>query len=161
MIITLYHGSNVPIDKIDLSMGMINKDFGKGFYLTDILSQAEEMAKRRTRITGQGSPTVTAFAFDDALLADGSLNVKVFPDQVCGEWAVFVDGNRHASATGFKHNYDIVVGPVADDGVAFQLERFHEHMIDIETLAKELAYRKLNRQYFFGTEEAIAQLMKL
>lgn len=56
MKITLYHGSNVAIDKIDLSMGMVNKDFGKGFYLTDIMFQAEEMAKRRTRIVGSGSP---------------------------------------------------------------------------------------------------------
>lgn len=161
MKITLYHGSNVAIDKIDLSMGMVNKDFGKGFYLTDIMFQAEEMAKRRTRIVGSGSPIVTAFAFDDTVLTDGSLNVKVFPDQVCGEWALFVEGNRHATVTGFKHDYDIVVGPVADDGVAFQLERFHEHMIDMETLAKELAFRKLNRQYFFGTERAIAQLKRL
>ncbi len=33
---TLYHGSNVLIDYIDLSMSKPNKDFGKGFYLTDI-----------------------------------------------------------------------------------------------------------------------------
>lgn len=30
----LYHGSNVRIEHIDLSVGHINKDFGKGFYLT-------------------------------------------------------------------------------------------------------------------------------
>ena len=34
----------------------------------------------------------------------------------------------------------------------------NEGVIDIKTLARELAYRKLNRQYFFGTEKAIAQL---
>lgn len=50
--ITLHHGSNVAIDAIDLSKGMKDKDFGKGFYLTDIRSQAKEMAKRRTRIVG-------------------------------------------------------------------------------------------------------------
>lgn len=161
MIITLYHGSNVLIERIDLSMGMVNKDFGKGFYLTDIKSQAEEMAKRRTRIVGTGTPTITAFTFDDSILEGNELNVKVFPDKVCSEWAKFVDANRHATTTGFKHNYDIVVGPVADDGVAFQLERFHERMIDEETLAKELAYKKLNRQYFFGSERAIAKLRKL
>ena len=43
--ITLYHGSNVAIDEIDLSKGIKDKDFGQGFYLTDILSQAEDMAK--------------------------------------------------------------------------------------------------------------------
>ena len=62
------------------------------------------------------------------------------------------------SKTGFTHPFDIVIGPVANDGVAYQLERYNEGVIDIETLARELAYRKLNRQYFFGTNKAIAQL---
>lgn len=34
--ITLYHGSNIEIDVIDLSKGLKDKDFGKGFYLTDL-----------------------------------------------------------------------------------------------------------------------------
>jgi hypothetical protein len=159
--ITLYHGSNVAIDEIDLSMGMKDKDFGKGFYLTDIRSQAEEMAKRRTRIVGSGSPIVTAYSFDESLLNSTELNVKIFPDEPSVEWAKFIDSNRHASKTGFSHEYDIIVGPVADDGVAFQLERYHDQIIDDETLARELTYRKLNRQYFFGTEKAISKLIKL
>ena len=159
--ITLYHGSNVAIEEIDLSMGMKDKDFGKGFYLTDIRSQAEEMAKRRTRIVGSGSPIITAYSFDESLLNSAELNVKIFPDEPTVEWAKFIDSNRHASKTGFSHDYDIIVGPVADDGVAFQLERYHEQIIDDETLARELTYRKLNRQYFFGTEKAISKLIKL
>ena len=94
--ITLYHGSNVAIDDIDLSMGMKDKDFGKGFYLTDIRSQAEEMAKRRTRIVGSGSPTVTEFSFDESLLDSNELNVKVFPDEPTVELAKFIDANRHS-----------------------------------------------------------------
>lgn len=161
MMIKLFHGSNVTIDEIDLTMGMTDKDFGKGFYLTDIFAQAESMAKRRTRIVGVGTPVVTSFLFEDSLLLSTDLNVKIFPDSPTAEWARFVDANRHSSETGFTHQYDIVVGPVADDGVAFQLERFHERMIDDETLAKELAYKKLNRQFFFATEKAIAKLKKL
>lgn len=159
--ITLYHGSNVSIEKIDLSKGLKDKDFGKGFYLTDILSQAEAMANRRYRIMGTGVPTVTSFLFDESHLSDRELNVKVFPDTPNAEWARFVDTNRHSSENGFIHSYDIVIGPVADDGVAFQLERFHERIIDDETLARELAYKKLNRQYFFGTEKAIKLLKRL
>ena len=34
----LYHGSTVVIDKIDLSVSKPNKDFGKGFYLSDNLT---------------------------------------------------------------------------------------------------------------------------
>lgn len=39
--ITLYHGSNIKIDKIEVNRGNPNKDFGQGFYLTDIKEQAE------------------------------------------------------------------------------------------------------------------------
>ena len=40
----LYHGSNVVIDKIDLCLSRKGKDFGCGFYLNPIESQAMEMA---------------------------------------------------------------------------------------------------------------------
>ena len=41
----LYHGSNTTIDKIDLKKSKPNKDFGKGFYLSEDEEQAIEMAK--------------------------------------------------------------------------------------------------------------------
>ena len=59
VMLKLYHGSNVRIEHIDLSIGHINKDFGKGFYLTDIRLQAEEMAKRKARIYLGAQPVVT------------------------------------------------------------------------------------------------------
>lgn len=52
----------------------------------------------------------------------------------------------------------MVVGPVADDGVAFQMERYLNGGMNLEQLVKELTYKKLNRQYFFGTEKAISYL---
>lgn len=158
--ITLFHGSNMGIDVIDLNRCRPDKDFGQGFYLTDIHRQAEYMALRRTRIMGEGIPTVTAYTFDEESLYDGSLNVKVF-ENPCKEWALFVLANRNASFSGFRHNYDVVIGPVADDGVAFQLERYSRKMITLETLVEELTYRKLNSQYFFGTERAISKLKRL
>ena len=38
--IQLHHGSNVVIDKIDLSKSKTGKDFGKGFYLNPDYEQA-------------------------------------------------------------------------------------------------------------------------
>ena len=64
----LYHGSNIAIDRINLSLSKPYKDFGKGFYATDIRSQAEDMARRRVRLTGFGSPIVTSFEFDECCL---------------------------------------------------------------------------------------------
>lgn len=48
----LYHGSNIVIDSINLAMCRPYKDFGKGFYLTDIKEQAENMAVRVSKIYG-------------------------------------------------------------------------------------------------------------
>lgn len=46
--ITLYHGSNVDIEKIDLSLSRKGKDFGCGFYLNANKQQAMDMAIRTT-----------------------------------------------------------------------------------------------------------------
>ena len=40
----LYHGSNVQIGKIDLALSRPNKDFGRGFYLTEDAAQTMRMA---------------------------------------------------------------------------------------------------------------------
>ncbi len=155
----LYHGSNVEIQSIDLCKCSPNKDFGQGFYLTDIYEQAEQMAIRRTRITDAGTPTVSTFLFEDSLLNGNTLKIKVF-DCPSSEWALFVMQNRMAEQNNYHHEYDIVIGPIADDGVAYQLERYTKNMITLEMLVEELTYRKLSRQYFFGTELAISKLQK-
>lgn len=54
----LYHGSNMMIENIDLSKCKPYKDFGRGFYLTEIKEQAEKMASR-TAATIQKSPNET------------------------------------------------------------------------------------------------------
>ena len=53
----LYHGTNVDFDVIDLTKSNKYKDFGQGFYLTDIRSQAEELAAKKSRLFG-GYPRV-------------------------------------------------------------------------------------------------------
>lgn len=158
--ITLYHGSNTAIQEIDLSMSKPDKDFGQGFYLTDIREQAEDMARRRVRILATGEPVVTVFSFDDNILSRTVLNVKRFeiPSE---EWALFILKNRHASMQHFHHDYDIIVGPVADDGVAYQLDRYERGMITLATLVEELQYKHLSRQYYFGTERSLKYLKRL
>lgn len=59
------------------------------------------------------------------------------------------------------HNYDIIIGPIADDGVALQIGLFKDGYINLATLAETLKYRKLNNQYYFGTPKAIKLLKRL
>lgn len=54
--LTLYHGSNVVIDNIDLSRSRRGKDFGCGFYLNPNKEQAWEMAKRTAMRMQEGKP---------------------------------------------------------------------------------------------------------
>ena len=155
----LYHGTNIDFGEILLSRCCPNKDFGQGFYLTDIRGQAEAMAVRRCEFEESGVPIVQEYEFDESMLCGGVFDVLKF-EGVCAEWAEFILKNRMAKGKRM-HNYDIVVGPVADDGVVFQLNLYMQHLITIETLVKELTYRQLNNQYFFGTERAIQQLRRV
>lgn len=156
----LFHGSNVVIDKIDLSFGHVNKDFGKGFYLTSIFQQAQAMAERKARQYADTKPVVTTFLFDDTCLETNELNVKIFPE-VSEEWALFILQNRKASRTNFMHDYDIVIGPIADDGVTQQLDLYEMGLIGLPQLIEALRFRELNNQYFFGTDLAVAKLERI
>lgn len=155
----LYHGTNIDFDEIDLKKSRLDKDFGRGFYLTNIRKQAEQMAVRRCEFSGWGTPVIQKYEFDESLLHDGSLKVKIF-DGVSVEWALFILQNRRARGKKV-HDYDIVVGPVADDGVVYQMNLYAQHIITVEQLVEGLTYRKLNSQYFFGTQLAISKLKKL
>ena len=54
----LYHGTNIDFFEIDFKKCKPNKDFGCGFYLTDIKQQAVDMAIRRAKFEDKGSPVV-------------------------------------------------------------------------------------------------------
>lgn len=155
----LYHGSNQPIDIIDLSKGQKYKDFGQGFYATHLYQQAMYWSKRVSDRYG-GTPTVTEFEFDmDSALADG-LNIKIFehPDR---EWALFVMSNRRQDGDDFVHDYDIVIGPVADDRMARLFGLYDMEIIDLDAVVAGLIYKDLNSQYFFATERALKYIRRI
>lgn len=157
----LYHGSNVEVCEPDLSRSKPYKDFGQGFYLSADKGQAVRMAEQKTLQLLCGEPTVSEFEFDESLLASGELNVKIFDDYSV-EWATFILMNRDMKAQHPAHDYDIVYGPIADDGVAFQLRRFQSGVISLKELVEELKYaRGITFQYFFGTPLALSKLTKL
>jgi hypothetical protein len=117
------------------------------------------MAVRRCEFEGAGVPIVQEYSFDENLLNSCDLKVLKF-DGVSDDWAEFILMNRMAKGER-KHDNDIVVGPVADDGVVFQLNLYLQHLIDLDTLVEKLRFRKLNNQYYFGTERAIQKLERI
>lgn len=156
----LYHGSNVSFDEIDLAKSLPNKDFGKGFYLSDNSEQAEEMAKFKVFISG-GSVMVQKYQVEDSILSDATLKVKVFKDYT-KEWAEFVLANRNNNSDIPVHDYDAVYGLIANDKVGMQIRKYKDGAIDFEEFLHRLRYMKgITFQYFFGTEQAIGKLKKL
>ena len=153
----LYHGSNMKIEQIDLAKCRPYKDFGQGFYLTQIKEQAEQMARRTATIYG-GEPIVSEFEFDESALTE--LSVKQF-DEPNEEWALFVLANRSKENQQPTHSFDIVIGPVADDNIATLFRNFNDGIIDLPMLVGGLKYKKISSQYFFHSVAAIKYLQSL
>ena len=156
----LFHGSNVPIEIIDLSKSRPGKDFGRGFYLSEDREQAIGMAESKVAFLG-GEPIVTSFEFDESFLSSNNLKVKLF-DSYTEEWARFVYDNRENFTDKPIHQCDIIYGPIANDRVGAQIRNFKNGNIDIEELINRIKYLKgITFQYYFGTEAAIKTLHKL
>ena len=159
--IRLYHGSNNKIEVPDLIHSKPFKDFGRGFYLSPEKQQAWDMAFQKYNQTQVGKAEVTEFLFDETLMTSDELKVLSYPDY-CEEWALFVLANRNKQLEQPTHDYDIVFGPIADDGVTYQLRRYEGGVISLPRLVEELKYAKgITFQYFFGTERALKQLKRL
>ena len=153
----LYHGSNLKIESIDLSKSKPFKDFGKGFYLSDSESQALEMAKFKTQLYG-GFAVVSKFEFDKDAFNSADCQKLIF-DGYSEEWVDFILENRNGLNSKI---YDFVYGPIADDKVGLQLNRFKDGIINKNQLIEMLKFhRGITFQYYFGTLKSLQFLQKI
>ena len=155
----LYHGTNTDFNHIDIDKSKPNKDFGRGFYLSADYKQAQNMANIKFEQLGTGTPLVQEYFVDEKDIQ--KLKCLMFDDYT-EEWAKFILLNRNNPLTTPAHDYDIVIGPIANDKVGVQLWKYESQLIDLPTLIKRLKYMKGRTiQYFFGTERAIKLLKRI
>lgn len=155
----LYHGTNIDFDHIDINKSKPNKDFGRGFYLSADYEQAKNMADIKVKQMETGMPLVQEYSISEIEMK--SLKCMTFDDYT-EEWAKFILLNRNNPSAVPAHDYDIVIGPIADDRVGVQLWKYESQLIDLPTLIKRLKYMKgITFQYFFGTERAIKLLKRI
>jgi hypothetical protein len=173
-IITLYHGTTYEFDIIDVTKGKWNKDFGRGFYTSRDVSHAERLSTRNKFIEEERfalrgvkksvTPWLYTFEFDlDNLTA---LNVKEFA-AADREWMRFVVLNRESKSKTQEHEYDIVIGPTANDNTRAAIQTVipltnGQIMTDraIDALIALIEPANLPQQFFFGTGCA-ADLLRL
>lgn len=156
----VYHGTNADIEVIDLTKGTRYKDFGQGFYVTPDLFTAQRMARKKVDLF-KGEPIVICYELDESALNSDELNVMIFPEKACSEWINFISMNRNRYSTATPHIYDIVKGPIADDGVALQLGRLRLHAEEAEQIAIDLQDKFLDQQICFRTMRSLSFLKKI
>ena len=125
-ILTLYHGSNVIVKNPKVLTNGFYKDFGYGFYCTNLEKQAQRWA-----LTKRNKHVVNIYNYEP----DSTLNILKFTTMT-DEWLEFVVACRR----GIEHHYDIVEGPMADDTIWDYIESYVDGSITKEAFFGKIFY---------------------
>lgn len=136
----IYHGSYMKIGFPEIRKHRFTKDFSWGFYCTEIKEQADKWADKFT----DGVVNIyTIKNFDN-------LNILKF-DDYCDEWLDFV---VHCRSNG-EHDYDIVIGPMADDTIYDYIEGYIAGKMKKEKFFDLMKFKYPTHQISFHTSKAI------
>ena len=148
-----YHGSDTIVDIPKILEVKRPLDFGGGFYVTTSEAQAKSWAIKVAYRNNNNHRCVNRYEFD---LEKAKLELTVIHFEVADEkWLDFICANRSGKTTG---DYDIVIGPVADDRVYRVVVEYENGDVDKETALKSLKAESLCDQILFHTEKALEYL---
>jgi len=154
--ITLYHGSYAAVSQPQASRGRRNLDFGQGFYLTSLRTQAERWAQLGTeRKTRNGIPQLNVYHFDETL---ASQSRWLHFDEYDLEWLDYVVACRAGEK--LWQQYDIVEGGVANDNVIDTVEDYTMGIISAEQALGQLRYKPVNHQLCIINQSVINRCLR-
>lgn len=136
----VYHGGYCLIKQPEIIEGRYAKDFGAGFYCTELKEQAARWAKR------YDTPVISIYNF----VSDDNLNILHFKEMT-EEWLDFIVDCRK----GIKHNYDIVIGAMANDQVYNYISDFVSGVLTREQFWVLAKFKHPTHQINFCTAEAL------
>ena len=149
----LYHGGTDIVKKPKIRLRAAGRDFGIGFYCTDIRRQAEKLAKRQEKIRKLAAVlNVYEFDIDDA---QQNLNFKLFKDYT-HEWLEMVVNCRKNPQ--YLHGFDVVYGKIANDDVGETVQAILDGLMPFDFALQKLAFMPSNNQYCFCTEKSLIYL---
>ena len=143
----------MAVRKPSLRPGRSNADFGKGFYTTTNPEQAERWAHIKQEREEASRAVVSVYEFDDALLDNTDWKIRHF-DCADEPWLHFVTDCRKSRG----HDYDLVLGPVANDKVFTTVNLFESGVLSAEAAILQLKAYKTYDQLSFHTARAIGPL---
>jgi hypothetical protein len=155
----VYHGSYTEIDKIDLFKGELARDFGQGFYVTNLYQQAKYWAKRKGK-QHKTNAIINEYIFFESAFIGTYFKTLRFTGY-SNEWLDFVVMNRQNDTTKNLHDYDIVEGPVADDDVATRIAIYLAGGITKAEFIEELKFKHYtSHQIAFCTQKSLQMIKK-
>jgi adenine specific DNA methylase Mod len=144
----LYHGTNVYFEQVDLNHSKDKRDFGRGFYTTTQIEQAQNWAENMNiRYGGDGN-----YVMKYKIHFDSELFIKVF-NGLNREWLTMIKDNRLIG--GIQHNYDIVIGPVADDNTIRTVALYVADIYTEEMALEQLKSFDASDQVSIHTQRAL------
>ena len=143
----VYHVSTHIVEFPSVRIKHYTKDFSWGFYCTDNLRETRLWAEKRKK-----SPIINIYEYHE----DPNLNILCF-DKMTDEWLDFIAKCRR----GFVHHYDIVKGPMLDDHIKEDAERFFEGKLKRAEFWETVQLKKPISQISFHTIHALKNLKYL
>ena len=146
-----YHGGTEAVTAPEIRERLHAPDFGKGFYTTASEEQAIRWAKRVRLVRKAQEAVVTVY--DVSAIETNSFAVKIF-DSVSEEWFDAVIACRQG--TDVLAEYDVVIGPVANDNVYQTIRFFETGVYSKDEAMRRLLAERLFNQIVFKTSTALA-----
>lgn len=137
----VYHGGYCEIAEPKIVEGKFTKDFGTGFYCTILREQAEKWARKYE------TPIINKYEYSE----NAGLKIKNFT-VMTEEWLDFIVSCRN----GEKHEYDIVIGAMADDQVYNYITDLMSGEITREAFWELAKFRHPTHQIAFCTEKSLS-----
>ncbi len=154
----VYHGTEFYFSEPDTKHSKPPVDFGHGFYTTP----DREYAKRLMReARGLEDYIVIGYIFDDDAAKLDGLTILNF--KLDDAWTDFLMWNRTGISDTEWPEYDIAIGPSADDGIdrviaKYERKRRNGEIINPEEMIKELETNRTSHQILFHSDRSLGYL---
>ncbi|AXU65812.1 DUF3990 domain-containing protein [Clostridioides difficile] len=150
----VYHGSYCVVKMPNITFSRDSLDFGKGFYVTSIKTQAINWTERFKK---RGKKAyLNSYSLDIDKLKE-NCKLKIFNSYNL-EWLDFIIECRNMSDIYMK--YDIIIGGIADDKIYNTIELYQDNLIEKDEALKRLKYYKPNEQICITNQNVIDKYLK-
>ena len=151
----LFHGGTEVIESPVCKFGRPNLDFGQGFYLTDILEQAQSWASRQASDRKlKGVVNVYEFDYESAVNQYRYLHFETYNE----EWLDFIVDSRKGKKP--WADYDIVEGGVANDRVIDTVELYSLGILSKQDALGRLSEHQPNNQICILNQDVVSKFLK-